>query len=873
MIDLRKNLWMVLKEKCLLPRTKILWYLPLLLLNVADLAGQTLPVIPQPQVAEVGKGNFRPAQGPFTLRVAAGDTAGLMLPVSQLQQAFALKFQTTPGLIKQGQPTIWMGLPEEDQDFKAHCQNLKIWPENRLGEEGYALLIRAKQIVLAAKNKTGLFYGVQTLKQLLRGYPAENTVPQLKIVDWPSLKYRAVMDDISRGPVPTLAFLKSQVRRFSELKINMMNYYVEHVVSTQSHGGFAPADGSISIREWKELADYADAHHIELVGSFQSLGHFSKILSHPRYRELGQTHRMLIPGDPKSTGFIKDVIKEMLPAFNSGFFNVFGDEAWDLVRGRSGKLPDSISIGRLYANHMLPIYKALKQQGKRMMLTADMPIQYPEIFEIIPKDVMMLTWDYGARESFADWIDPVKKAGFEFLVCPGVLNSNRLMPDFDMTVANIRNFVNEGKDKGAAGVFNTVWDDGGRHFFSKDWYGVAYGADQSWNPNRLPTAQFDKRFDRAVYGDESGGISAMIHELNKMSKLAPTQEMNNNILWNTLIPERGDRINLNTADWQEVLNLTQKSESLLNQAKTTSYEDDLPFWQFTIDQYQYLANSRMHLLKAADQYRESVLLQKSNPAYSRELLIDALNEVITAKTDLVALVQTLEILWLRENRSYWLDHAKSKYTEKIDHFTALQSLLVAAIEDFDKGLFLPPPTEVRLAISEVKGQYFQYWLLAGSFTINKPEGRKPDFLTGIGGEQKARPAPGMSFKGKNGEVYSWMKYNSPRSTEINLKQVFEKNTEVLAYAYCTIESPGEQEVRVTVGSNDGIEVICNGNSVFQKFAKRSLIPDEDEFMLPLKAGKNHVLLKIDQWQAGWGFSFRLPDHLVRNHKHKYKLLE
>ena len=49
--------------------------------------------------------------------------------------------------------------------------------------------------------------------------------------------------------------------------------------------------------------------------------------------------------------------------------------------------------------------------------------------------------------------------------------------------------------------------------------------------------------------------------------------------------------------------------------------------------------------------------------------------------------------------------------------------------------------------------------------------------------------------------------------------------------------------------------------------------DEDNIILPLKKGKNDLLVKIDQNKGGWGFSFRLPDVNVRNHKHKYRIVD
>ena len=147
-----------------------------------------------------------------------------------------------------------------------------------------------------------------------------------------------------------------------------------------------------------------------------------------------------------------------------------------------------------------------------------------------------------------------------------------------------------------------------------------------------------------------------------------------------------------------------------------------------------------------------------------------------------------------------------------------------------------------------------------------------DYLKPMGGETEATPRPGSEFINEQGEKYRWIKYASPRNSEINLANVYEKNTEVLAYAYCRIESPKAQTVRATLGSNDGIEVICNGERVYTKHVKRALIIDEDEIELPLKKGRNHLLFKIDQNKAGWGFSFRLPDVTVRNHKYKYRIV-
>ena len=115
----------------------------------------------------------------------------------------------------------------------------------------------------------------------------------------------------------------------------------------------------------------------------------------------------------------------------------------------------------------------------------------------------------------------------------------------------------------------------------------------------------------------------------------------------------------------------------------------------------------------------------------------------------------------------------------------------------------------------------------------------------------------------------WIKYDSPKLGEVDFKTIFEPHITAVAYAYCTIDSPQKQQVTALLGSNDGATVYCNGEEVHHIHAKRSLIPDEDKILLDLEEGRNHILIKVEQWKGGWGLAFRLKDVDVRNHKQRY----
>lgn len=738
-------------------------------------------------------------------------------------------------------------------------------PDTSLGEEGYQLSVTPGSLTVAAHTQAGVFYGVQSLAQLLRA-PHPDGLPCMEILDWPAMPYRGVMDDISRGPLPNMEYMKSQIRRLAGLKVNMMTFYIEHVVKTRSHPAFAPPDG-ITIEEWQELSAYAARYHVQLMGSFQSLGHFRNILVHPKYEPLGLTERMLYPAKPEALTFLREVYDELLPAFNGPFFNINCDETWDLGRGETKALADSIGTGRLYASHVAPLLQHVLDRGKRPMMWGDMALEHLEVLDHIPKETIILAWDYDDKDTFYTWIDPFRQAGFDLMACPGVLNSNRMMPNFGGSLTNIREFVTEAYEKGAMGVLNTVWDDGGRHFFSRDWYAVAYGAEQSWHPNFGEVRDYDRRLSRGEYGMKRPLLPALISTLNEMSTLPPTQGMNNQVMWQQVFPDRGSAIRLNMDGWTEIGNILDRADSLLQQmAQSGPLRGEWPYWRFTVDQYRYLLNLRQTALASAALYRKAAI---DRDAYTQARL-DSVQQMITRlHRQFNTLTDHFTVLWQEENRGYWTDIALGAYHEKQAVLRQVLERMFTAKSLWMRHAYLPPPRDMRLDIKETGGQYFAYWMITGPFLIDTEAGPHPDFLANMGGESQARPDAGEYFTALDGQTYMWDKYASPRLDQVDLIDYFTPTFKSVAYVYCRLHSPEARMVKATLGSNDGIVVFCNGEKVWEKFEKRSLIPDEDTAWLPLQAGWNHLLLKVDQWKGDWGFSFRLPDETVRNQKYRY----
>jgi hypothetical protein len=667
--------------------------------------------------------------------------------------------------------------------------------------------------------------------------------------------------------------MKEQIRRFAELKLNIVSYYTENIVATKSHGDFAPAHGSITIDQWKELDRYAQKYFIRLIANFQSFAHFEKILAYPQYESLGATERLLSPVNPEAFKLLQDIYSEMSPVFHSPYFMVNGDETWDLERGALKEYTDSLGVAKVYADFMIKLHNELKKYNKRMIMWADVAMQYPEILDLLPNDIIMTAWNYGVHNSYSVFINPITSKGFETLVSPGILNSRRLMPDYNIVIPNIRGLINAGQQGKALGVLNTVWDDDGDPLFARDWYGIACGADQSWNVNNQPVDKFMQRFSLTVYNDKSANIIQVFKQLMKLSTIAPIQGMNYAVFKQKIIPDLREKTYINRSDWLSVQIVADSAAMFLKQAEARINAQDLRALHLTVGQYQFMADSRLNSLSAAENYKNACLLQKEKRKRAEKELLKSLNKI----DDLCMCIKQLKTeareCWLMENKTYWLKHYLEPYDKQLSMFERVKTNLAEAMNDFNAGYYLPPPNEIGLSIEEIRGQYFSDWLLCGPFPNIKNTGRNRDYLKNAGGEKGINPKEGEFCLSQDGSSKKWITFHSPQNAVIDLNAVYSKNKEVISYAFCIIESKRQRSVKASFGSNDGIQIFLNGKKIFDKSIKRSLLVDEETVWLQLKKGFNRILLKIDQNKGDWGFSFRLPEVEIRHQDYRYTILD
>ena len=125
--------------------------------------------------------------------------------------------------------------------------------EKRVGAEGYHLSVSSGQVLIKAISSAGLFYGTQTLLQLIQKENDGYKVPALEIADWPAIKERAVHYD-TKHHQDKKEYVESFIRDLAHYKINMLVWEWEDKLAYTSHPEIG-APGAFTIEEMQQLPD------------------------------------------------------------------------------------------------------------------------------------------------------------------------------------------------------------------------------------------------------------------------------------------------------------------------------------------------------------------------------------------------------------------------------------------------------------------------------------------------------------------------------------------------------------------------------------------------------------------------------------------
>ena len=302
--------------------------------------------------------------------------------------------------------------------------------------EGYLLQVTPRQIIVAGADRRGTFYGVQTLRQLLRRGKG-GTVPEATIRDWPDHPVRAVHVLLDGASDPFHIELIDRV--LAPYKFNTIIAEAEYVQWESGRPLWAPDQRGATKAQVRRLIEAAREHHIQVIPLIATLGHSEWVFAGLRDEALcrqvaygpggGVTcdrARAVFPAvydpdrqitvDGKTTtlneALIVPVLKEAVELFRPAFLHLGHDE----VRGPSGLRYDM----RLYLRDIINLSGVLRAMGVRPMVWGDVLWERREEaasdpqFGELPRDLTVVPWKY---EDVRDYPEAAhfRRLGFDVL--------------------------------------------------------------------------------------------------------------------------------------------------------------------------------------------------------------------------------------------------------------------------------------------------------------------------------------------------------------------------------------------------------------------------------------------------------------------------
>jgi hexosaminidase len=329
-----------------------------------------VPVIPAPHVARTTRGDWRPAD---TVDVWVADTAnGELKVLGELAVAIGLQYLGGPVMLATGRTTrerpITLRLIDPGPDDNAESYTLSVAPEG---------------VSLTASSGAGLFYGLQTLRQLLadatwrRGDATTSAprplspvvaprprspVPAVTIVDTPRFPYRGLHLDVGRHFQP-IAFVRKYIDLMARYKLNRFHWHLtedqgwrieirkyprltsvggcrkETLVEKNFNpyvGDGTPHCGFYTQDEIRDVVAYAAARYVTIVPEIEMPGHSKAALA--AYPELactdgpfevrttwGVDEDVFCPKE-ETFAFLQDVLTEVIELFPGKYIHIGGDE-------------------------------------------------------------------------------------------------------------------------------------------------------------------------------------------------------------------------------------------------------------------------------------------------------------------------------------------------------------------------------------------------------------------------------------------------------------------------------------------------------------------------------------------------------------------
>lgn len=274
--------------------------------------------------------------------------------------------------------------------------------------ESYTLSVTSQRIEIRATSGAGLFYGMQTLLQLMQ--PASTgsySVPSVEIEDTPRFAYRGLMLDVSRH-FSTKEFIKKQIDALAYYKINRLHLHLTDAAGWRLEikkypllTDFAAWRTDPTWKKWwnggrkylrydepgasggyytqddiREILEYARQHYITMIPEIEMPSHSEEVLAaYPQLSCSGEPYKNsdFCVGNEETFTFLENVLTEVMELFPSEYIHVGGDEAgksaWKTCPKCQKRMKDEhlANVDELQSYLIHRIEKFLNNHGRRLL--------------------------------------------------------------------------------------------------------------------------------------------------------------------------------------------------------------------------------------------------------------------------------------------------------------------------------------------------------------------------------------------------------------------------------------------------------------------------------------------------------------------------
>ncbi|MEO6964230.1 MAG: family 20 glycosylhydrolase, partial [Puia sp.] len=427
-------------------------------------------------------------------------------------------------------------------------------------EEGYLMTISKDGVEISSTGEAGLFYGCQSLEQLLEdARDFKKPVPSCRIIDYPALSYRAVHFDVKHH-LDHMNYYYESIDRLARYKINAIVFEFEDKLRYQRQP-LVGAPQSISLEEMASLTQYARERHIEITPLVQGLGHATFILKHEEYaglRELSWSPWAFCPLNEGTYQVLFDLYRDAIKATpGSKYLHIGGDEIGNIgLCPRCKPTADKEGLISLNLYWLKRVCEFAKENNRIPIFWDDMPLQYAGLYKStwsdevssdeaarawkqgvpkldslltdFPKNCVYMRWNYSMANQpgnirALDWYE---SHGLKVMIATATNAEGGMLfqpeeRDKGMAssgVITIKNFIQLASEKKIQGMLCTAWDDKSPHI-ENYWRGFIAAAEYSWSPNGRSLQEYDAAWLQREFGISMPDYLSFNEQLRKGSVL------------------------------------------------------------------------------------------------------------------------------------------------------------------------------------------------------------------------------------------------------------------------------------------------------------------------------------------------------------------